>query len=199
MTCANNTGTEAGTQQGPSDGSGADAGGTRLRAGQLTAETEIIWLVPTDGLDYVREHLDITKRRSGKPPYHGLGRLVGYANLDPATTATRDSGRYDRRTFWLLPTDRSESDDSPYATYAPLEAVDPRTVAPGQPGRLTERAWGSPLPPHRHAPPHREHGSPNAGRHTSARRDSTPTGQLRDRSPADPPADPPGGIRPPTG
>ncbi|MFI1765168.1 DUF6009 family protein [Streptomyces sp. NPDC020800] len=51
--------------------------------------------------------------------YHGLGLLVGSANLAPATTATRDFGRYDRRAFWLLPTGRSDSADSPYAAYAP--------------------------------------------------------------------------------
>ncbi|MFD7616062.1 DUF6009 family protein [Streptomyces sp. NPDC059802] len=118
----------------------------RLQPGQLTAETDIVWLLPIDTLDYVRESLDITKRRSGKPPYHGHGRLVGYANLHPSTRATRDSGRYDRRIFWLLPTDRSEDQDSPYTVGAPLEAVDPRTVRPGEPGRLSERAWGGPLP-----------------------------------------------------
>ncbi|MFK0047941.1 DUF6009 family protein [Streptomyces sp. NPDC090741] len=146
LTWEDTSGTDAGTDQGPNVVPGA-ASSARLRPEQLTAETEIVWLVPTDGLDYVRESLDITKRRSGQPPYHSRGRLVGYADLGPRTTATRDSGRYDRRTFWLLPTDRSESNDSPYTAYAPLEAVDPRTVAPGRPGRLTERAWGSPLPP----------------------------------------------------
>ncbi|MFJ1662296.1 DUF6009 family protein [Streptomyces anthocyanicus] len=120
---------------------------TRLHPNQLTDELDIVWLVQLDGLDYVREGLDITKRRAGRPAYHGRGRLVGYADLHPATTATRDSGRFDRRTFWLLPHDRGESPDTDYRTHAPLEAVDPRTVLPRVPGRLTARAWGSPLPP----------------------------------------------------
>ena len=37
-----------------------------------------------------------------------------------------------------------------------MEAVDPRTVRPGAPGELTERAWGGPLPepgPRREHPP----------------------------------------------
>ncbi|GKQ33535.1 DUF6009 family protein [Streptomyces sp. A012304] len=140
LTCENTAGTDEGTHQGPNTTKSSAAPTTRLTPEQLAAETEIVWTVPIDDLDYVRESLDITKRRSGKPPYHQPGRLVGYANLAPNTTATRDSGRYDRRTFWLLPRDRSESDDSPYTTYAPLEAVDPRTVAPGCPGRLTRRA-----------------------------------------------------------
>ncbi|MFC7992022.1 DUF6009 family protein [Streptomyces pilosus] len=146
LTCENRAGTDEGTHQGPNTTKSPAAPTTRLNPEQLAAETEIVWTVPIDDLDYVRESLDITKRRSGKPPYHQPGRLVGYANLAPDTTATRDSGRYDRRTFWLLPRDRSESDDSPYTSYAPLEAVDPRTVGPGSPGRLTPRAWGGPLP-----------------------------------------------------
>jgi len=35
-----------------------------------------------------------------------------------------------------------------------MEAVDPRTVRPGAPGELTERAWGGPLP---EPGPRREH------------------------------------------
>lgn len=153
LTCENTAGTDAGTHQGPTVTDNSPACTTRLRPEQLSDESEIVWTVPIDDLDYVRESLDITKRRSGKPPYHKPGRLVGYANLDPSTTATRDSGRYDRRTFWLLPRDRSESTDSPYTTYAPLEAIDPRTVAPGHPGRLTPRAWGGPLPEPGDRPP----------------------------------------------
>lgn len=145
LTCENAAGTDAGTHQGPNTTMSSAARTTRLRPEQLAAETEIVWIVPIDDLDYVRESLDITKRRSGKPPYHQPGRLVGYANLAPDTTATRDSGRYDRRTFWLLPRDRNESEDSPYTTYAPLEAVDPRTVSPGCPGRLTPRALRGPV------------------------------------------------------
>lgn len=152
LTCENTAGTDAGTHQGPNAITSPAAPTTRLRPEQLAAETEIVWTVPIDDLDYVRESLDITKRRSGKPPYHQPGRLVGYANLAPDTTATRDSGRYDRRTFWLLPRDRSESDDSPYTTYAPLEAVDPRTVAPGRPGRLTRRALEGPVLEPGHSP-----------------------------------------------
>lgn len=145
LTCANAPGTDAGTEavtEGPNDREPP----TRLQPAQLTDELDIVWLLPLDDLDYVREGLDITKRRAGRPAYHGRGRLVGYANLRPGALATRDSGRFDRRTFWLLPHDRAESPDTEYRTHAPLEAVDPRTVLPRLPGRLTERAWGSPLP-----------------------------------------------------
>ncbi|GLF98223.1 DUF6009 family protein [Streptomyces yaizuensis] len=137
LTCTDTPGTEGHHHREPP---------TRLQPAQLTDELGIVWLTPLDGLDYVREGLDITKRRAGRPAYHGHGRLVGYADLRPDALATRDSGRYDRRTFWLLPHDRGESPDTEYRTHAPLEAVDPRTVLPRLPGRLTDRAWGSPLP-----------------------------------------------------
>ncbi|MEV7930565.1 DUF6009 family protein [Kitasatospora sp. NPDC088779] len=141
MTCENSRRGDTGTDQGPNE---TTTPPTRLLPAQVAAETDIVWLEPVDDLPYVRESLYITKRRRGRPPYHGTGRLVGYADLDPAATATRDSGRFDRRIFVLQPTDRGQCPDTPYTTYAPLEAVDPHTVAPGRPGRLTERAWGSP-------------------------------------------------------
>ncbi|GHF56250.1 hypothetical protein GCM10010504_25520 [Streptomyces griseus] len=54
-------------------------------------------------------------------------------------------GRFIRRVFWVKEYDRSEQPDGTYGTAAPSEAVDPRTVAPGVWGELTERAWGGPL------------------------------------------------------
>ncbi|MEU0278300.1 DUF6009 family protein [Streptomyces sp. NPDC006195] len=47
--------------------------------------------------------------------------------------------------FWVKDYDRSELPNGTYGTSAP-SAVDPRTVAPGVWGELTERAWGGPLP-----------------------------------------------------
>ncbi|MFI6688041.1 DUF6009 family protein [Streptomyces sp. NPDC050485] len=122
----------------------------RATPDRLTDETEIVWLVPTEDLDYVRESLEITKRATGRPAYTRAGRLIGYANLRPGTTSTRSSGRFDRRIFWLLPHDRSESPSALYQSATPLEAVDPRTVRAGVPGSLTDRArrGKSPAPTH---------------------------------------------------
>ncbi|WP_407645936.1 DUF6009 family protein [Actinacidiphila oryziradicis] len=97
-------------------------------------------------LSWARRLTRFGSPRCGRPAYRGRGRLVGYANLRSDALATRDSGRYDRRTFWLLPHDRGEAPETEYRTHAPLEAVDPRTVRAGRPGHLTARAWGSPLP-----------------------------------------------------
>ncbi|MEU1569089.1 DUF6009 family protein [Streptomyces mirabilis] len=152
LSCTDKAGTEAVTL-GQDRGQRPLVGPSRLQSHQLTDEIDIVWLIPVDELDYVREGFDITKRRTGRPAYHGHGRLVGYANLRPDAVPTRDSGRYNRRTFWLLSHDRGEAPDTEYRTHAPLEAVDPRTVGPGQPGYLTERAWGKPLPPRHEQPP----------------------------------------------
>lgn len=124
---------------------------TRLEPDQLASESDIVWLASFDDLDYVREKMEITSRRSGRPAYHANGRLLGYANLQPGTPSSRFSGLFDRRIFWLLPHDRGEPTSAGlYSVHAPLEAVDPRTIRPRQPGRLTDRAWGGPLPSLRH-------------------------------------------------
>jgi hypothetical protein len=46
--------------------------------------------------------------------------------------------------FWLLPHDRDTDPEGLYATGAPAEAVDPRTLAPGSKGCKTERSEGGP-------------------------------------------------------
>lgn len=55
--------------------------------------------------------------------------------------------RFWRRCFYVADWDRGGSEPVPvYSTSCPIEAVDPRTLAPGVDGRVTERAWGGPLP-----------------------------------------------------
>jgi hypothetical protein len=56
--------------------------------------------------------------------------MVGYAILNTTAKASRSSGTFRRRVFWLLPHDRDTDPDGLYATGAPAEAVDPRTLAP---------------------------------------------------------------------
>ncbi|MEU9983593.1 DUF6009 family protein [Streptomyces sp. NPDC050856] len=111
---------------------------------EIKHETELVWLEDIDHLDYVRQSLDRLPTRGGKPAYFRDGRMVGYAILSPKAKASRASGTFRRRVFWLLPHDRDTAPDGLYATGAPAEAVDPRTLAAGSRGRKTERSEGGP-------------------------------------------------------
>ncbi|QYX83577.1 DUF6009 family protein [Streptomyces akebiae] len=111
---------------------------------EIVHEADFVWLEDIDGLDYVRQSLDRLPTRRGKPAYHRDGRMVGYALLAPDAKPSRSSGTFRRRVFWLLPHDRDTDPEGLYATGAPAEAVDPRTLAPGIKGRKTERSEGGP-------------------------------------------------------
>ncbi|NNJ08598.1 transcription factor, partial [Streptomyces sp. PKU-MA01144] len=106
---------------------------------EIRDESEIIWLEDVTRLDYVRQSLDRLPTRTGKPPYHRDGRMVGYALLGPRAKASRSSGTFRRRVFWLLPHDRDAAPEGLYAMGAPAEAVDPRTIAARTKGYKTER------------------------------------------------------------
>ncbi|MCW7947298.1 transcription factor [Streptomyces hygroscopicus] len=111
---------------------------------EISHETELVWLEDVDDLDYVRQSLDRLPTRRGKPAYHRPGRMVGYALLGSAAKASRSSGTFRRRVFWLLPHDRDSEPKGLYAKGAPAEAVDPRTLAPRVKGVKTERSEGGP-------------------------------------------------------
>ncbi|MGW4895847.1 DUF6009 family protein [Kitasatospora sp. NPDC004240] len=113
----------------------------------LAHETEIRWLEDFEQLDYVRQSLERLNSRKGKPPYHRDGRMIGYAILGPGAPASRASGTFRRRVFWLLPHDRDQQPDGLYATGSPSEAVDPRTIRPKIKGEKTERSQGGPASP----------------------------------------------------
>ncbi|MGW0771463.1 DUF6009 family protein [Streptomyces sp. NPDC002676] len=119
---------------------------------EISHETELVWLEEVSEFDYVRQRLDRLPTRRGKPPYHRAGRIVGYALLGPEAKPSRASGTFRRRVFWLQPHDRPLDPDGLYATGAPAEAVDPRTLAPGSKGRKTERSEGGPLSSVKRAP-----------------------------------------------
>ncbi|MGP3979318.1 DUF6009 family protein [Streptomyces sp. 8N114] len=110
----------------------------------LAHEEELVWLEDTAALDYVRQSLDRVSSRRRQPPYHRDGRLIGYATLTNKAKPSRASGTYLRRVFWLAPHDRDQDPDGLYATGAPSEAVDPRTLAPTVKGYKTERSEGGP-------------------------------------------------------
>ncbi|MER6529096.1 DUF6009 family protein [Streptomyces sp. NPDC001508] len=114
---------------------------------EISHETELVWLEDVSGLDYVRQSLDRLSTRRGRPAYRRDGRMVGYAQLGPRAKASHCSGTFRRRVFWLLPHDRDSVPDGLYASGAPAEAIDPRTLAPGHKGRKTERSEGGPPSP----------------------------------------------------
>ncbi|WP_331755973.1 DUF6009 family protein [Streptomyces sp. NBC_01643] len=111
---------------------------------EISQETNLVWLEDTTNLDYVRQSLDRLPTRRAKPAYHRDGRMVGYAQLGPQAKASRSSGTFRRRVFWLLPHDRDSQPGGVYAKGAPAEAVDPRTLTPTSKGRKTERSEGGP-------------------------------------------------------
>ncbi|MFJ8888498.1 DUF6009 family protein [Streptomyces sp. NPDC102402] len=110
---------------------------------EIRDEHELVWLENVEELDYVRQSLDRLPTRRGKPAYHRDGRMIGYAQLSPQAKASRSSGTFRRRVFWLLPHDRDNDPEGLYATGAPAEAVDPRTLMPGAKGSKTQRSKGS--------------------------------------------------------
>jgi hypothetical protein len=111
---------------------------------EIAHEEDLVWLEDAVSLDYVRQSLERLPSRRGKPAYHRDGRMIGYAVLDKTAKPSPASGTYRRRVFWLLPHDRDEQPDGLYATGAPSEAVDPRTIQPRVKGYKTERSEGGP-------------------------------------------------------
>ncbi|MER5619007.1 MULTISPECIES: DUF6009 family protein [unclassified Streptomyces] len=115
-----------------------------LDESDLRHENAVVWLENPDDLDYVRQALDKTARRRGKPRYERDGRMVGYTELDAHAEADPDSGLQLRRVFFLLPHDRDANPDGPYQQGAPGEAVDPRTIEPKRVGDKTPRSQRGP-------------------------------------------------------
>ncbi len=112
----------------------------------LEHEERIVWTEDVGDFDYVRQTVARLSTTRQKPVgWNGTGRRVGYSVLR-SDAPSGDTGRFVRRVFWVKDYDRSEQPEGTYKTCAPSEAVDPRTVAPGVLGKLTERAWGGPLP-----------------------------------------------------
>ncbi|MFI1866939.1 DUF6009 family protein [Streptomyces jumonjinensis] len=110
-------------------------------------EARIVWTEDVDRFDYVRETLTTTASTRQRPvPWNGPGRRVGYSVLKSNAPSNGSPGKFTRRVFWVKEHDRSECPDGVYKKGTPSEGVDPRTIASGIWGELTDRAWGSPLP-----------------------------------------------------
>ncbi|WTC17131.1 DUF6009 family protein [Streptomyces cellulosae] len=113
----------------------------------LEYEDDIVWTEDIERFEYVRQSVELSAGTRRRPvPWRGTGRRVGYAVLCPDAPSGDVPGNFVRRVFWVKEYDRSEQPNGTYRHSAPSEAVDPRTVAPGVWGKLTERAWGAPLP-----------------------------------------------------
>ncbi|MFH9010702.1 DUF6009 family protein [Streptomyces sp. NPDC017943] len=112
----------------------------------LEHEEEIVWTEDIEKFDYVRQSVaQSVKTRQRPVPWRGNGRRVGYAVLRVNAPSGAVPGHFVRRVFWVKQHDRSEQPNGMYRSSAPAEAVDPRTVAPGVWGEVTERAWGAPV------------------------------------------------------
>ncbi|MFI1815190.1 DUF6009 family protein [Streptomyces sp. NPDC020422] len=115
-----------------------------LSENDLKHESELDRLEDITRPDYVRQSLDRLPTRTGKPAYQRDGRMVGYATPANDAKASRASGTFRRRVFWLLPHDRDTEPDGLYASSALAEAVDPATAEPRPKGRKTECSEGCP-------------------------------------------------------
>ncbi|WP_256105970.1 DUF6009 family protein [Streptomyces sp. ODS05-4] len=113
-----------------------------MHESQLVHEAAVVWLEDPEQFDYVRQALDKTGRRTGRPRYARDGRMVGYTELTRDAEPNLDSGLYQRRTFFLLPHDRPNDPEGLYKAGAPGEAVDPRTIEPTRVGEKTPRSQG---------------------------------------------------------
>ncbi|ROQ65236.1 hypothetical protein EDD95_8093 [Streptomyces sp. CEV 2-1] len=115
----------------------------------VAGESTIVWLENIATLEYVRQAVHTTPYRVGKPPFDGLGRLVGYAELSSAVKRDPETSLFHRRVFYLVPHDRDSEPCGDYRTGSPGEAVDPLTVAARRAGVKTDRSQGRAIAPAR--------------------------------------------------
>ena len=107
-------------------------------------ESRLVWLVDPGELPYVRVSRAARAwlSRSRCPTNRARSRREGRIVVGWAEThlSTRD-----RRYFWLKSYDRANDLRGIYARSCPMEAVDPMTLAPNEPGERNERAYGDRL------------------------------------------------------
>jgi hypothetical protein len=111
----------------------------RVKTQDTKYEDSIVWERDPRAMDYVRQVIVVAPRRRG--PIKWARNRVGYAELRPNAPNNGYPGRFYRRVFYLRDHDRPNNPSGVYRTGSPVEAVDPRTVRPGVPGLLTDRAW----------------------------------------------------------
>jgi hypothetical protein len=119
----------------------------RITTDKIEHESRLVWEIEEpESLPYVRQRLELAGTRQHGVALRSKGERIGYALLeDGAPGVEGRKGTFRRRVFYLQSNDRAGLPGGPYETTAPHEAVDPRTLEPGQVGRITERAWGREL------------------------------------------------------
>ena len=97
-------------------------------------EEEVVWLIPIDDVDYVREGSWRAPSRARPPAKDTLrsSHVVGYTTLSPDASSITP-GCFQRRTFRLREYDRHYDPDGVYASNFPCEAVSPMDVRTGEP------------------------------------------------------------------
>ncbi|MFE3629432.1 DUF6009 family protein [Streptomyces goshikiensis] len=118
-----------------------------LTDADVAGEATIVWLEDIETLPYVRQAVHTTPYRVGKPPFDGLGRLVGYAELSSVVQRDPETSLFHRRVFYLVPHDRDTQPGGDYQTGSPGEAVDPLTVEARRTGEKTSRSQGRAITP----------------------------------------------------
>jgi hypothetical protein len=117
-----------------------------MKYDETKGETGIVWLHAPNDFRFVRVagfNSHFFTKPPKKLPHHEI--LVGYT-----TGGKRECDEYPhkmRRLFYVM-----KSDFSTYLDGCPMEAVDPFTLTPNEPGIVTERAWNGPLPNHSATP-----------------------------------------------
>ena len=109
---------------------------------ELRLENSVVWLEDASDFDYIREIPWVVVDPYQIPPLlHPGYRMIAFTRLVPGLKEV-EGKNYMRRYFELRPVDR---DSDPNGTYSresrccPSEAVEPKTVSPGVPGRRTSR------------------------------------------------------------
>lgn len=114
---------------------------TRIDPAQLKHENLIIWIEDVTEMPYVRELLltGLPSRARRPPQWSCPHRLVGYATLSADAPNSGYPMSFTRRLFWLNKSDLERHRlDVRHWPHVPVEAVDPKTVRPGVPGRMPE-------------------------------------------------------------
>ena len=105
----------------------------------LADEVAIEWMpgVALASFSYIRQRIERTRRRAGKPAFDRDGTLLGWGNLGPnAAVKFPDSPhRWLRRVFYLNNNDVDANPSGPYQVGTPTEAIVPSTVEVGVLGK----------------------------------------------------------------
>lgn len=113
-----------------------------MKYDEIKSETGIVWLQDPKDFRFVRVapfNSYFFNRPPKKLPAHET--LVGYTTGGERELEDDPYPYKVRRLFYVM-----NSDFDNYVDGCPMEAVDPLTLAPNEPGIVTERAWNAPLP-----------------------------------------------------